>query len=77
MLSVLVSLGMLLVSGLMLLDLSHDAWEKARQTSNNLLQVIKRDIARNFEIIDLILRAVTDKLMAPGVAEASPDTNSH
>jgi hypothetical protein len=64
---------MLLISGLMLLDLKHDAWEKAEQTSKNLLQVIERDIARNVEIIDLTLHAVTDNLNAPGVAEATPE----
>ena len=72
-LSVLASVGMLLVSGLMLHDLRQDAWEKAEQTSKNLLQVIERDIARNIEIIDLSLRGVIDNLKAPGAAEASPE----
>ncbi len=72
-LGVLAPLGMLLVSGLMLLDLRQDAWDKAEQTSRNLLQVIERDITRNVEIIDLTLRAVVDNLKAPGVAEASPE----
>lgn len=31
----------------------------------------ERDVARNFEIIDLSLRSVVDNLRAPGVAEAS------
>jgi hypothetical protein len=72
-LGVLAPVGMLVVSGLMLLDLRQDAWDKADQTSRNLLQVIERDIARNVEIIDLTLRAVVDNLKAPGVAEASPE----
>jgi len=72
-LGVLAPIGMLVVSGLMLLDLRQDAWGKAEQTSKNLLQVIERDIARNFEIIDLSLRAVIDNLKAPGVAQASPE----
>ncbi|SFU78949.1 diguanylate cyclase (GGDEF) domain-containing protein [Methylobacterium sp. 174MFSha1.1] len=71
-LGVLAPIGMLVVSGLMLLDLRRDAWDKADQTSLNLLQVIERDIARNIEIIDLTLRAVVDNLKAPGVAEATP-----
>ncbi|WP_204268005.1 hypothetical protein, partial [Escherichia coli] len=54
-LGVLAPLGMLMVSGLMLLDLRQDAWDKAEQTSRNLLQVIERDIARNVEVIDLTL----------------------
>ena len=70
---ILAPIGMLVVSGLMLLDLRHDAWEKAEQTSKNLLQVIERDIARNVEIIDLSLRGVVENLKAPGVADASPE----
>ncbi len=71
-LGVLAPLGMLVVSGLMLLDLRRDAWDKAEQTSRNLLQVIERDIARNVEVIDLTLRAVQDNLRAPGLAKLDP-----
>lgn len=66
-------LGMLLICGQMLWDLRNDAWDKAAQTSRNLLQVIERDVARNIEIIDLSLRAVVDNLSAPGLSELSPD----
>lgn len=72
-LGVLAPLGMLAVSGLMLLDLRRDAWDKAEQTSKNLLQVIERDIARNVEIIDLTLLAALDNLRAPGLADLSPE----
>ncbi|WP_264049943.1 sensor domain-containing diguanylate cyclase [Methylobacterium flocculans] len=72
-LGVLAPLGMLAVSGLMLLDLRQDAWDKAGQTSKNLLQVIERDIARNVEIVDLSLRAVQDNLRAPGLAQLEPE----
>ena len=71
-LGVLAPIGMLIVSASMLLDLRRDAWDKAEQTSRNLMQVIERDIARNVEIIDLSLRAVVDNLRAPETAEASP-----
>lgn len=71
-LGVLAPLGMLVVSGMMLLDLRHDAWDKSEQTSKNLLQVIERDIARNVELIDLSLQAVVDNLHAPETAEVSP-----
>ncbi|TNC07582.1 GGDEF domain-containing protein [Methylobacterium terricola] len=71
-LGVLAPAGMLALSGVMLLDLRRDAWDKADQTSRNLLQVIERDIARNVEIIDLGLRAAVDNLKVPGVAEATP-----
>jgi diguanylate cyclase (GGDEF)-like protein len=72
-LGVLAPIGMLVISGLMLLDLRNDAWATATQTSRNLLQVIERDVARNMEIIDLSLRAVIDNLSAPGIAEISPE----
>ncbi len=70
---VLAPICMVLVSGLMLLDLRRDAWDKASLTSNNLLQVILRDIARNVEIFDLSLRAVVDNLKAPGFEGASSE----
>ena len=71
-LGVMAPLGMLVVSGLMLIDLRQDAWDKAEQTSKNLLQVIERDIGRNVEIIDLTLQAVQDNLQVPGLAELEP-----
>lgn len=72
-LGVLAPIGMLVVSGLMLLDLRRDAWDKAEVTSKNLLQVIERDIARNVEIIDLSLQAVVGNLRAPGLDALSPE----
>lgn len=71
-LGVLAPIGMLVLSGLMLLDLRRDAWDKAEQTSRNLLQVIERDIARNVEMFDLSLRAVVENLKAPGLDALSP-----
>lgn len=71
-LGVLAPIGMLVLSGVMLLDLRRDAWDKAEQTARNLLQVLERDIARNVEIIDLGLQAAVDNLKVPGVAEATP-----
>ncbi|WP_342150738.1 diguanylate cyclase domain-containing protein [Methylorubrum sp. SB2] len=71
-LGVLAPLGMLALSVSMLLDMRRDAWERAEQTSQNLLQVIERDIARNVELIDLTLRAVIDNMKASGLSETSP-----
>ncbi|KQU35094.1 dethiobiotin synthetase [Methylobacterium sp. Leaf94] len=71
-LGVLAPLGLLVVSGLMLVDLRNDARDKAAQTSRNLLQVIERDIARNVEIVDLSLRGAVDNLAAPGFSAVSP-----
>ena len=71
-LGVLAPLGMLAASGLMLLDLRQDAWDKAEQTSRNLLQVLERDIARNVEMYDLSIQAAIDNLRAPGADAVSP-----
>ena len=68
----LVPLGMLAVSGVMLLELRRDAWERVEQTSQNLLQVLERDIARNIEIYDLSLQAVVEGLQKPEVMQADP-----
>ncbi|WP_456685972.1 sensor domain-containing diguanylate cyclase [Bradyrhizobium sp. P5_C11_2] len=72
-LGVLAPVGMLAASGLMLLDLRQDAWDKAEQTSKNLVQVLERDIARNIELYDLSLRGVLDNLKAPGLAQVTPE----
>ncbi|MCJ2070771.1 sensor domain-containing diguanylate cyclase [Methylobacterium sp. J-030] len=72
-LGVLAPVGMLAASGLMLLDLRQDAWEKAEQTSKNLVQVLERDIARNIELYDLSLRGVVDNLKARGLDQVSPE----
>ncbi|KQQ31374.1 dethiobiotin synthetase [Methylobacterium sp. Leaf123] len=71
-LGVLAPIGMLVLSAIMLLELRRDAWDKAEQTSQNLLQVIERDIARNVEILDLSLQGVVDNLKAEGLAGISP-----
>jgi diguanylate cyclase (GGDEF)-like protein len=68
-LSVVAPFGMLAVSGFMLFDLRQDAWERAEQTSKNLLQVLERDIARNVEMYDLSLQSAVENSRAPGVAE--------
>lgn len=70
---VLAPFGMLVVSSLLLRDLRHDAWERADNTSNNLLQIIERDIARNVEIIDHSLRAIVDNLKISDIAKADPE----
>ncbi len=63
---------MLGTSGVMLLDLRKDAWERTEQTSKNLLQALELDITRNVEMYDLSLQAAVDNLASPGLAEVSP-----
>ncbi|MEL6064746.1 MULTISPECIES: sensor domain-containing diguanylate cyclase [unclassified Methylobacterium] len=69
-LGVLAPVGMVAVSGLMLAELRRDAWERAEQTSRNLLQVLDRDIARNVEIYDLSLQAAVENIAVPGLAQS-------
>ncbi len=71
-LAVLAPVLMLAVSGAMLVEMRREAWEKARQTSENLLQLIERDIARNVEIIDLSLTRVVEGVGMPAVRAADP-----
>lgn len=71
-LGVLAPVAMAAVSAVMLLDLRQDAWERAGQTSANLLQVLESDIARNVEIIDLALQGVVENLNAPEIEAATP-----
>ncbi|MCJ2125188.1 sensor domain-containing diguanylate cyclase [Methylobacterium sp. J-077] len=69
---VLAPIGMLAASGLMLADLRQDAWDKAEQTSKNLVQVLERDIARNIEMYDLSIQAAVENLRTTGLAEMAP-----
>ncbi|MDR4308908.1 GGDEF domain-containing protein, partial [Chelatococcus sambhunathii] len=71
-LAVLAPVLMLAVSGAMLLEMRREAWEKARQTAENLLQLVERDIARNFEIIDLSLTRLAEGVGMPSVQGADP-----
>lgn len=70
--SILASVGMLAICGMMLLDLRRDAWDRVKLMSRNLLQVIERDIARNLEVLDLSLQAVVENLADPETAGVSP-----
>ncbi|KMO12371.1 sensor domain-containing diguanylate cyclase [Methylobacterium platani] len=71
-LGVLAPLGMVAVCSVMLLELRQDAWDRAEQTSTNLLQVIERDIDRNVEIIDVALQNVVENLKAYDLEQITP-----
>lgn len=72
-LGILAPVGMLAASGLMLLELRQDAWDRAEQTSKNLVQVLERDIARNVEMYDLSIQAAVENLRTPGVPGLAPE----
>lgn len=69
-LSLISPIGMMLVCASMLLDLRKDSWDRAEQTSSNLLQVMARDIERNVDIIDLSLKRMIENLHRPGISKA-------
>ncbi|MCX4195883.1 sensor domain-containing diguanylate cyclase [Methylobacterium organophilum] len=69
---ILVPVGIVAVCSAMLLQLRQDAWEKAEQTSRNLIQVIERDIDRNVEIIDVALQNVVENLKMYDLEDLSP-----
>ena len=70
--SLLAPIGILTLSAIMLFSLRQDAWDKAAQISQNLLQVIERDIARTIALYDLSLRAAVENLETPGLAQLTP-----
>ncbi|GJD56361.1 GGDEF domain-containing protein [Methylobacterium dankookense] len=76
-LGILAPLGMLVLSGGMLMQLRQEAWDKAEQSAQNLLRLVENDIGRNIEILDLSLQAVIENLRLPGIAQANPDMRRH
>ena len=54
--SVLASLGMILLWGIMLIEMRRDARHRTDQAASNVLQAIAGDIARNIELFDLSLQ---------------------
>lgn len=67
------TLGVLAVSVLTLKAMHDDAWWRAERNAQNILHLIHQDAARNLELLDLSLEAVSVGLSLPGLAELSPD----
>ncbi len=55
-----------------ILDERRVTWDRAVDTSQNLVAAIAHDIQRNVEVYDLSLRAVIDGLQQPGIWDVSP-----
>ena len=66
-------LGILIVSGWMLIMLRQQTWLAAEVRTSNLATLIAQDIDRNAEMFDLSLQAVLDGLGDPDVAALSPN----
>lgn len=67
-----VALLMVTVCAIVLYQSRLDAMARATETSRNLVLLAERDIERNFELYDLSLQAVVDRVNDPEVAAASP-----
>lgn len=72
-LSLIATLGLGAVCGLMVWDFRADTWQKAERTGRNLVQVLENDISRTVELYDLSLQAVVDGLNRPEVSQVSPE----
>lgn len=72
-LSILAVFSIVAITTLMLLDMRAQVEARARETSENLLQAIGRDIGRNIEVLDLSLKAVVDGMSRPDIMHLDPD----
>ena len=70
--SALATLGIMIVVGSVLADLRAQMGEHSRRTAENLVHLIERDVARNFEVLNLSLQAVVDGLSNPEIVSSSP-----
>ena len=64
---VLLSAAVLVLVSFTLWQSRADTWANAARSSENLVEVIANDIARNFDLYDLVLQDLTDDLFDPGV----------
>jgi diguanylate cyclase (GGDEF)-like protein len=70
--SVAVTLGLVAFGAMLLMDARTDAWTQAGQASENLVVSLSRDIARNIEMYDLVLKGIIAARQDPAFAAASP-----
>ncbi len=69
--SLIVTLGFCSICAGVLSKMRHDDYEKALQSSENLVATIEADIARNIELYDLSLEAVIEGLKLPEIYQLS------
>jgi PAS domain S-box-containing protein len=67
--SLLLAFGLCGLIGWFLLEARRDAWAHAGREVANMRRLVARDLARNLELFDLSLRAVSENFLVPGVAE--------
>ena len=66
------TVGILLIACAMILDLRREVGARAQDTADSLLHAVERDIARNVEVLDLSLQGAVDGLSRPDVMSAEP-----
>ena len=62
-----VTVVMVLLGGYMILKARSEAWESASTNSENLMLALRRDIERNFLLLDLSLQGAVEALAEPGI----------
>ncbi|PUA16606.1 sensor domain-containing diguanylate cyclase [Glaciimonas sp. PCH181] len=71
--SVIVACAILGIAVWVLLQMRHDALERAQESALNVALLVERDIGRNLEVYDLSLQAVIEGLKHPEVINLPPD----
>lgn len=71
--SVALALGLWIFGGVLLWTMRENELAKAVQAGDNTISTMAADIARNLEMFDLSLRAVSDNLNRPGVQAVTKD----
>src|SRR6185312_990653 len=72
-LNVLVTLGFLVAGCVVLLTERQDAVRQADETATDIAVGVEQDVARNIELFDQSLLAVSDGLQLPGIWELTPE----
>jgi diguanylate cyclase (GGDEF)-like protein len=68
-----VTAAFLAICVMVLIEMGHRDYEKARQAAANVIATIDSEIARNLELYDLSLQAVVDGMKLPKVLRADPE----
>ena len=72
-----VALTIFAVGAIVILEGRKEAWQEAKTSSENLMLALKRDIARNFVLLDLSLQGAAEALSEPGIDAVSPGIFQH
>jgi diguanylate cyclase (GGDEF)-like protein len=71
--SIIATLAILGIATALMFELRTNVGVRAKETSENILRLIERDIARNIAVVDVSLRAVAEGLRRPEIMNAPAD----